>query len=263
MVGGLIVKTQPRALILFGDGINCERETALAFSQAGAQADIIHINELLNNPSSMSDYDLMALPGGFSFGDELGSGQLMALKIRHGLMAEFKKFIEDKKPIIGICNGFQVLVKLGLLPFRSEDRKLTLTQNNHGQFINKWVDLEVDDNTNCKWISKQNLSKLRLPIRHGEGNLNTRDDLKDEVLSALVHGGHVVLRYIDDVNGSLDNIAGICDSSGLIFGLMPHPEAAIFKLTEDQLSSDPFDYGVGLNFFKPIINYISQQSKGL
>ena len=128
-------------LILTGDGINCERETAKAFINAGAEAEIIHVNDLLENPSALKNYSGMAIPGGFSFGDELGSGQVLALKIKHGLKEASDEFVADKKPIIGICNGFQVLVKLGLLPFPLEDRVMALAANESGHFINRWSTL--------------------------------------------------------------------------------------------------------------------------
>ena len=250
--------TQIKVLVLFGDGINCERETANAFRHFGTSTEIIHINNLLETPKSIHNFDIMAIPGGFSFGDELGSGKLMALKIKHGLMDEFNKFVSEKKPIIGICNGFQVLVKLGLLPFDSPSRELTLTQNDSGNFIDRWIDLRVEQNTVCKWLNRSTLKTISLPIRHGEGNLNTRSDNREQVLKKLERGGNIVLRYSENVNGSLGNIAGVCDDSGLIFGLMPHPEAAFYSATARNLQPDPLSLAPGSHFFETIIKHISK-----
>jgi len=247
-----------KVIVLFGDGINCERETSLAFRELGADVQIVHINDLLKKPVLLKEFDIMAIPGGFSFGDELGSGRLLALKIKHGLLDEFKNFVESKKPIIGICNGFQVLVQLGL--FSKSDENLTLTYNESGNFINKWVDLEVEENTRCKWIDNSFKGEtFRLPIRHGEGNFNTNNDQKKECLENLKLSGNIVLRYKENINGSMGNIAGICDDSGLVFGLMPHPEAAFFKATSEKISKNILDKGVGVNFFGPIIKLVGEE----
>lgn len=249
---------EQKIIILFGDGINCERETALAFNHLGAKADIVHINDLLEKPELLKKYNAMAIPGGFSYGDELGSGKLLALKIKHGLMNEFNEFVAAKKPIVGICNGFQVLVKLGLLNTSLEEKAVTLTQNVSGQFIDRWIDLKVEENTKCRWINKNTLETLSLPIRHGEGNLTTREEWKSEVLNNLETNGNIVLRYSEDVNGAIGNIAGICSDDGLIFGLMPHPEAAFFKITHPNNQVETAtDMGVGAEFFKSILTYLN------
>jgi len=251
---------KPHALVLFGDGINCERETALALQHSGAKTTILHINDLLKMPQKLREYDLMAIPGGFSFGDELGSGKLLALKIKHGLMDEFREFVEQKKPIIGICNGFQVLVKLGLLTSGIAEKPITLTHNTSGSFINKWVNLEINPDSKCKWLSKNYDSDISLPIRHGEGRLSSNYDFSDDILNELSKKGNVVLRYKEDINGSIGNIAGICSDDGLIFGLMPHPEAAYFKITNTNSVStnNSLDQGIGAIFFQGIIQYISE-----
>jgi phosphoribosylformylglycinamidine synthase len=250
---------EKRVIVLFGDGINCERETAMAFSHLGAIAEVVHINDLLEKPETLKSYDAMAIPGGFSYGDELGSGKLLALKIKHGLMNEFNDFVAAKKPIIGICNGFQVLVKLGLLNTSLKNKPVTLTQNNSGQFIDRWIDLEVEENTNCKWMNRNILEKLSLPIRHGEGNLTTREEWKSEALTNLESNGNIVLRYTENINGAIGNIAGICSDDGLIFGLMPHPEAAFFKITHpNNRVETATDLGVGAEFFKSILTYLNE-----
>ena len=250
-----------RALVLLGDGINCERETALALTHSGADARVIHINDLLAEPKLMRNYDLLAIPGGFSFGDELGSGKLLSLKIKKGLMSEFEYFVKERKPIIGICNGFQVLVKLGLLRESKSGERLSLMANESGSFINSWADLIVEENTKCKWINAKKLSGLSLPIRHGEGNLTARQGMNPDVLKSLEESGNIVLRYKEDVNGSLGQIAGICSDDGLIFGLMPHPEANYFKATSKRqhINDSPFEKDSGAHFFDTIIDYLKRE----
>ena len=237
------MKRGPDFLILAGDGLNCERETARAFEEAGAGGTIVHVNDLLDAPSMLQKFQGMALPGGFSFGDELGSGQILALKIRHGMGEEFQRFVEDGSPVIGICNGFQVLAKLGLLPFSPDCVCLSLAPNREGRFIDAWVELETDIRARCPWTHNFP-SSIRLPIRHGEGRVVFSQE--QEVLPQLVEKGQIPLRYRgDNPNGSTDSIAAICDERGTILGMMPHPEAAI------HLGS-----GDGKLFFENIVSWL-------
>lgn len=248
---------QPSFLILCGDGINCERETAHAFALAGAAARITHINDLLAQPELLSQHDGLAIPGGFSFGDELGSGQVMALKIRHKLGDAFFKFVAAGKPVIGICNGFQVLVKLGLLPFpRSLDRVMALAPNIGGGFIDRWVGLDVPDNSICKWT--RGIKHMQLPIRHGEGRLVFADDGMYRQLQA---SGQIALVYDEDVNGAHARIAGICDETGLVLGLMPHPEAHVYRATYVRPQPQVMVAGDGAQMFKNIVSYITGEEK--
>ncbi len=250
---------KPKILVLTGDGINCERETARAFDLVGGQAEIKHINDLLENPGKLKDFQAMAFPGGFSFGDDLGSGQVLAIKLSTVLGEEFRRFVDDKKPIIGICNGFQALTKLGLLPQPFQVRSMALARNAQAHFINKWVDLEVEKNTNCIW-ARDLPSPFPLPIRHGEGRVVFTKGEEESIHRALTTNGQIVLRYTDEVNGSYARIAGVCDPSGLIFGLMPHPEAAISLLQHPQSTRLPnrTEEGVGLKFFKNCITYLQE-----
>lgn len=248
----------PKFLILSGDGINCEMETALAFKEAGGKSEIVHINDLLDRPTMMDEYDGLAIPGGFSFGDELGSGQILALKIKTKLMAHFNKFISDKKPIIGICNGFQVLVKLGFLPNPDLERSLTLTYNEDGKFIDKWTNMVISKNTNSPWLKELAGKSIRLPVRHGEGRIVFKKD-KISDYDTLQENGQIALTYENDINGSFENIAGLTDPTGLIFGLMPHPEAYISEVTAPTINSGRLDSAVGLIPFKSIINYINNK----
>lgn len=211
----------PRALILTGDGINCEIETAYACRMAGFSTEIQHINDLIAEKMSQTDLesqvDLLVLPGGFSFGDELGSGRVLALKLTHGLKWDLEKFSQKKKLVLGICNGFQALIQMKL--FGSD---LSITHNQSGRFINTWVHLKTSTlngvNTN-PWL--KDLTELDLPIRHGEGRILT--------LNSKLDSAHrqVALRYNQDVNGSLEQTAGLTNANGKILGLMPHPEAFV------------------------------------
>ena len=238
---------RPSFLILAGDGLNCERETAKAFEGAGAYATILHVNDLLESPSTLRQFDGMALPGGFSFGDELGSGQILALKISHGMDDEFQRFVEDGNPVIGICNGFQVLAKMGILPFSREDICLSLAPNVEGRFIDAWVELETDSSSRCPWIGHVP-SSSRLPIRHGEGRVVFVQGREQEILSKLDSNGQIPLRYKGyNPNGSFDSIAAICDERGLILGMMPHPEAATF-----------LGGGDGRYFFESIVSWLGE-----
>ncbi|MFT6069254.1 MAG: phosphoribosylformylglycinamidine synthase [Bacteriovoracaceae bacterium] len=249
----------PKVLVLTGEGINCERETAFAFEKAGAVPTIKTLNEVIKRPSSLNDYDILAIPGGFSYGDEIGSGHVFSLKLKKHLGNEIKEFIKNKKPIIGICNGFQVLVKLGLFD-SSNERQIGLAPNTSGAFINKWARLIPHKENNCIWVKGLN-KEFSLPIRHGEGRIVLK---QEEVYSDLVKKGQVVLSYENDINGSFKNIAGLCDDSGLVFGLMPHPEADLFKATSPEGSESPLEFSMGYEIFKNSVEYIkSKEGKNL
>lgn len=201
-----------KVLVLTGDGINSENELALAFQRHGSLVHKVHVNELLNNPSSLKSYELLALPGGFSFGDEIRSGKILAEKMREKLADVLKEFRERDGRIIGICNGFQVLSQLGI--FDEKERSFTLAENSHGRFMDKWTCLTITDNTSSPWF--RNLSgEIMLPVRHKEGRI-----------IAPAKTLNSVLRYNDNINGSFENIAGVTDMTGNVLGLMPHPEVA-------------------------------------
>lgn len=246
-----------KVLVLTGDGINCENETALAFRETGVSARIIHIFDLIDSPELLEEAHILALPGGFSFGDEIGSGQILALKIKYSLGEELKKFIDSKKLIIGICNGFQALVRLGLLPAPFSKREMSLTHNRQGHFVNRWVDVNIPV-SKCVWTQKMMRQKISLPIRHGEGKIVFGgDQIKQEAIyQTLVNQEQIVLTYVDDVNGSYQKIAGVCDPSGRILGLMPHPEAAISAWLNPSGTDKSGAVGVGSSFFESGVEYI-------
>ena len=201
-----------KVLVITGDGINSDNELALAFSRQGATVTKLHVNVLLAQPSILRNYELLALPGGFSFGDEIRSGKILAEKIRDVLSGALADFRARDGRIIGICNGFQVLAQLGV--FDDGERSFTLAENDHRTFMDKWTKLTVAENGSA-WF--QNLSgSLFLPVRHREGRIVSHGELN----SALI--------YDEDVNGSKNRIAGLTDRSGNVLGLMPHPEVACF-----------------------------------
>ena len=237
-------------LVLAGDGINCEKETAWAFELAGASPKIIHINDLLQNKTQLQRFQILALPGGFSFGDELGSGQILALKIKHQLSEEFNRFVADQRPIIGICNGFQVLARLGVLPGIGQ---MALAPNESGGFIDNWVELSVNHSSVCKWSSLIEVDAIELPIRHGEGRVVLKNN---QLLEQLQRQGQIPFCYRSNVNGSIGNIAGVCDPTGMILGMMPHPEAYLFEATYRSSKDNMQAAGAGQGIFKSIVHYL-------
>lgn len=241
----------PKVLVLTGEGINCERETAFAFEKAGAKATIQTLNETVKDPENLKNFDILAIPGGFSYGDELGSGQVFSLKLKKHLGAHLKEFIKDKKPVIGICNGFQILVKLGMFD-NSSTREVGLAPNTSGHFLNKWAMLTPNQDSNCIWV-KGIKSSFSLPVRHGEGRVVLS---KDQAYSNLIEHGQVALTYENDINGSYEKIAGLSDKTGLVLGLMPHPEADLYKATSPMGSKNPLDFSMGYQIFKNSVDYI-------
>lgn len=240
------MSTTPKFLVIWGDGINCENETARAIEMAGAQAIKLHINELLKRPEALAECDALVIPGGFSFGDHLGSGQVLSLKIAQILKNELQTFVKTK-PVLGICNGFQTLVKLGLLPDADFNRSCALIKNQQGHFIDKWVELRNNPQSPCVW-TRGLPANFHLPVRHGEGRFICPEE---SILSRLKQNNQIVLKYSEDINGAMENIAGVCDPSGLVFALMPHPEAAVHDWHL------PFEgQAWGLQFFKSAVEFL-------
>jgi phosphoribosylformylglycinamidine synthase len=252
---------KPKTLILRTAGTNCDQETAYAFELAGADTEAIHLNRLLENPKLMGEFQLLAVPGGFSYGDDIAAGKIFANQIIHHLRDAFSEFVAAGKPIIGICNGFQVLVKTDLLPGTLAGKKgqtATLAHNDCGRFIDRWVTLEARE-SKCIWT--QNLSKLDLPIAHGEGKFVVAEE---SIRKALWDGDQVALVYSgENPNGSTDAIAGVCDDTGLIFGLMPHPERHVSPLQHPAWTSrgSHSGEGAGLEVFRNAVRHV-QESLG-
>lgn len=266
---------KPKVLVLGGYGINCETETAHAFEMAGADPKIVHINDVIDGLEKLSNYRILALPGGFSFGDDLGSGLAFANKIRNNMQDELYTFIQDMgRLVIGICNGFQTITNLGLAPALNGEYgkvQVALTHNESARFKDRWVDLIAEGNS--PWV--KGIDKLAMPIRHGEGRFYA----SPEVLAQIEGNFQVALRYAygeiclhfdypKNPNGSLHDIAGITDSTGRIFGLMPHPEAFVdathdprFTYLREQCSRMGLPLnpkGDGLKIFENGVNYCNK-----
>ncbi len=269
---------RPKTLVLRTAGTNCDQETAFAFELAGATAERVHLNRILQSPGVLDDYQLLAIPGGFSYGDDIAAGRIFANQITHHLRDALRKFIDDGKPVIGICNGFQVLVKTDLLPGAIGGRadaggqSATLTHNDCGRFVDRWVHLSPRSNK-CVWTA--GIDPLELPIAHGEGKFVPADEsvrraLWDNDQVALVYsrpdGSSPQGRFPDNPNGSVDDIAGVCDASGLVLGLMPHPERYVSFLHHPAWSSSPgkgkkmTGDGAGLKLF---INAVARAASGV
>ncbi|MBF9219732.1 phosphoribosylformylglycinamidine synthase subunit PurQ [Hymenobacter ruricola] len=270
-----------RALILTGFGINCEEEFAAAYRLAGAEATIVHLNQVLHGQVSIHNFDVLNFPGGFSFGDDLGSGVVLANKLRYRqtsadgrtLLDDIKQFIADGKFVLGICNGFQVLVKLGLLPNLGGDvtPEVTLTHNASGRYEDRWVTLRVNPAARTPFL--KGIDKLEVPVRHGEGRLVVPDDATRAAIEAA---GLNCLSYIDangdgtseyplNPNGADLNCAGLTDPTGQVFGLMPHPEAFLAAYNHPdwarrrRLNPEASEEGEGLQIFKNIVAHIAQR----
>ncbi len=239
-----------KTCVLSGYGINCEYETMHAFELAGSKPERVHVNQL----KSLDDYQILAFPGGFSFGDDISAGKMLAEKVKSVAGKEIEKFIADGKLVIGICNGFQALAKYAFLPELGQ-QKFTLTFNDSGRFEDRWVPLKTEGK--CVWT--QGLNELYLPVRHGEGKLVA----PPEVINYLESRGLVALRYAsseypNNPNGSTNDIAGICDPSGRVFGLMPHPEGYLYKTNHPRWTRGE-QSTLGLEMFKNAVKFAEEK----
>lgn len=266
-----------RALVISGNGTNCERETAYACQLAGADfEDIVPIWDLIAGEVQLSRYQLLCLPGGFMDGDDLGAARAGAIRYRHApigqtsrrLWDELWEFVQAGKLVMGICNGFQLMVKLGLLPMLEpgEPRQsVTLTFNDSGRFEDRWVDLLPDAHSPC--VFTQGLERLPLPVRHGEGKLVASSAallaaLGDQHLVPLryadTESGGPTERYPQNPNGSPGGIAALCDPTGRLFGLMPHPECYLHRTHHPRWTRHPElpEQGLGLRLFQNAVRYL-------
>ena len=225
---------KPKVLVLTGFGLNCDRETAHAVELAGGEAGRVHINDLVSGAQKLSGYKMMVFVGGFSWGDDHGAGVLQAARMKSRLNDQLAEFVAGGGLVLGICNGFQCLVNLGLLPGFDGDydsRKVALINNDCGNFRDDWVTLSVNEKSPC--VFTKGLSILEMPVRHGEGKFFADEKVMKRImkenLAAVFYAGQngdlANGRFPENPNGSLSDIAGICDPTGRIFGLMPHPEA--------------------------------------
>ncbi|RRR73103.1 MAG: phosphoribosylformylglycinamidine synthase I [Candidatus Viridilinea halotolerans] len=253
-----------RALILRAPGINRDRDAALACTLAGAVPERVHVNKLAKGMVKLADYGMLIIPGGFSYGDHLGAGKLLAVDLAHRLGEQLRRFVADGRPVIGICNGFQVLVKAGLLPGWEghSEAALTLTNNDSARFECRWVQLEADPGSVCHFT--QGLGRpIEVPVAHGEGRISLRGETD---LAELLARGLVALRYTAEPgmpvgypanpNGSRDDIAGVCNPQGNVLGLMPHPENAVLAQQHPRWTREPWrDDGDGLIIFRNAVRY--------
>ncbi|HHO75361.1 MAG TPA: phosphoribosylformylglycinamidine synthase subunit PurQ [Deltaproteobacteria bacterium] len=264
---------QIKALVITGYGTNCEMEMAYACRYAGASCDIVHLSDIIGGTHSIHDYHFLNLAGGFLDGDDLGSAQVESVRIKHAriissgktLFEEIMGFIENGKIILGVCNGFQALVKTGLLPGNPFGRRrVSLTFNDSAKFEDRWVTLAVNQKSPC--IFTRSIERLFLPVRHGEGkficdNDETLKEIKDKDLGTLYYADDAfnpTLEYPYNPNGSIESIAGICDETGRIFGLMPHPEACTHKTNHPcwtRMENMP-EKGEGMALFDNAIQYL-------
>lgn len=255
----------PHALILRAPGTNCDHEVQTAFEMVGGHATRLHLNALRENPKQLRDYQILVLPGGFSYGDDVGAGKVQALYLQHFLSDAMRTFRDQEKLILGICNGFQVMLKAGLLmPIDEEDGPLaTLTNNDSGHYEDRWIHLQATPGK-CPFL--KGVERMHLPVGHGEGKFVCR---KEWITKGLDQSGQVVLRYVDpsghrgsypvNPNGSQDDIAGICDPTGRALGLMPHPDRHLFPTQHPQWTRHGLKAeGDGLSIFRNAVEFFKE-----
>jgi phosphoribosylformylglycinamidine synthase subunit PurQ / glutaminase len=252
--------TVPKVLILRAPGTNCDEEAQFAFQQVGAVADRVHVRRLREEPKLLHRYQILMLPGGFSYGDDVAAGKILAVQLANFLADELRKFRDKEKLILGVCNGFQTLLKAGLIVAPDDEGPLaTLTFNTHG-YQDRWLYLKVSSDK-CPFL--KGIDMIHAPMAHGEGNFVCR---KEWILRGLVQAGQVVLKYVNSFgqpgdfpvnpNGSQGDVAGVCDPSGRVLGLMPHPERHVLptqhpRWTREGLKKE----GDGLQLFRNAVDY--------
>lgn len=226
----------PQVIILRAAGCNCDYETGYAFQQAGADIEFVHINQLVRSEKQLANYHILAIPGGFTYGDDISAGKILANELKLKMTEHLRQFISEGKLVLGICNGFQVLVKAGMLPdiqFENSTQKVTLTYNDSGKFEDRWIYLKAETANRC--VFTRNMPEIvYLPVAHSEGKFVPESHA---LIDHLKRNDQIVFSYVDadgepsgypwNPNGSVADVAGICDPTGRIFGLMPHPERFI------------------------------------
>ncbi|MBI2599534.1 phosphoribosylformylglycinamidine synthase I [Candidatus Daviesbacteria bacterium] len=258
---------KPKVLVLKADGTNCDEEMAYAFKIAGGDPEIVHINLLRNGKKKMADYKILALPGGFAYGDDIVSGKILAIELTSFLKNQMKKFIERKDTaIIGLCNGFQVLVRTGLLPFRKfGEMDATLTNNDSGHFECRWIKVKVNGENNSPFLRGMGGRILNYTVAHGEGKFFTDNKTLEQVekknLVAFRYvdsEGNTTQNYPDNPNGSLNAIVGVTDPTGRILGMMPHPERFVREQQHPNWRRAKVEVD-GLPLFENIVKWVKEQ----
>lgn len=256
---------KPKVLVLKADGTNCDVELAFAFETAGGNPEIVHVNQLRSKEKKFSDFQILALPGGFAYGDDIVSGKILAVELTSFFSEELKKFIDRKDTLVlGICNGFQVLIRTGLLPFRNlGNMDATLTNNKKGLFECRWVKIKAQK-SRCVFL-KDTKSIQDISVNHGEGKFFANADVikkvEDEnlvVFRYVDQNGKPTQNYPDNPNGSTNAIAGICDPTGRILGMMPHPEKFNHITNHPNWRRLQLTKPAGLTIFENMINYVQQ-----
>jgi phosphoribosylformylglycinamidine synthase len=254
-------KSAPRAALLRTAGTNCDRETAVALDRAGARVSLVHVQELVDDPARLGEFDLAVIPGGFSYGDDVAAGRILGYELRQHVAPELRAFVERGGLVLGVCNGFQVLVDTGLLesPDAHGERALSLAANERGRFECRWITLRSEPSA-CTWLTPGEVWPA--PVAHGEGRLCVRDAA---VLDELRAKGQIALRYVhadgspargypDSPNGSIDDIAGLCDPTGRVLGLMPHPERNVSPWHHPRWTRlAPRAEGEGMSFYRRMV----------
>ncbi len=254
----------PHVLVLRAPGANCDGEAMYAFELAGAKVDRLHINALRESPNRIHRYQVLVIPGGFSYGDDVAAGKLLAVQLQHFLADTLHEFRDSEKLVLGICNGFQVLLKAGLLvPPDEEGPVATLGHNDSGKFEDRWVELAVTPGR-CPFLKGMN--RMSVPVAHGEGKFVVR---KEWIGRGLGQTGMSVLRYVDpngkpavypsNPNGSQDDTAGVCDATGRVLGLMPHPERHVLPTQHPQWTRNGLKAeGDGLQLFRNAVEFFAK-----
>ena len=257
-----------KTLIVRTAGTNCDLETEHAFQLAGSEVELVHINQLIRGEKDINDYHILVIPGGFTYGDDIAAGKILANEFRFKLQESCRQFMAEGKLILGICNGFQVLVRAGLLPRlegQAEQQTVTLTFNDSAKFEDRWIYLRVVEDSPCIF-TRGIETLLYIPVAHAEGKFIPGDE---SVRKAIWAGHQVVVRYVDprgreadypwNPNGSVDHIAGICDPSGRIFGLMPHPERHIHPTNHPRWTRGKGPESDGLPIFRNAVDFARKE----
>lgn len=258
---------RPKVCILKSDGTNCDMELAYAFEKAGGKSEFVHVNELCDRSKSLKNFQILALPGGFSYGDDVASGKILAVELVSFLKQELESFRNKGGLIIGICNGFQTLIRTGLLPFGNlGEMEATLAANDSGHFECRWVRLSPDKKSNCPFLDGVE-DKGWYSVNHGEGKFftdsETLEKIEDEDLVAFRYineNGKPTQKYPENPNGSLNAIAGICDKSGRVFGMMPHPEKFVDITQYPNWRREKILKPAGLPLFENIVKFVKEKT---
>jgi phosphoribosylformylglycinamidine synthase subunit PurQ / glutaminase len=238
----------PKVLVIRAPGTNCDIETANGFDLVGAKSDIVHISEIVAKKKKIDNYDILALPGGFSYGDYISAAKIFVLQIEN-FFGDIKKFVKSKRPVIGICNGFQVLVKSGVLPFSDNKQVASFVTNDCTHFLSQWEGMKINKNSRCIF-TKGLPETFDLPIAHGEGKIVT----SRETLKKIESQNCIAITYTNNPNGSLGDIAGLCNPEGNCLGIMPHPERFLFDLLHPSRKTQTGP--VGREILKNAVEYV-------